>query len=181
MSRQNQRTQKSRPERLAQHHLAFLAYIEDCRKNGREVDFSSDESMRFILRDQSGSYIHHTPQKHNDCDTDDPLKHILKDSTICGAGTDLSVFRNDTMHFSVRLWIELYLTPIMDEIDNMEREWNLLTPYSNTEGAQSEGRLQSHLRELKRQERDRVFEDLVSPTGGGNRIAATYGPPRPLF
>lgn len=176
MSRPNQRNQKSRPERLAQHHLAFLDYVKDCEERGVDPDFESDESMRFILRDQSGSHVHHAVKKDNGCDAGDPLRHLLPHSTICGAGSDLSVFRSDTNHLAVRLWPEQYLAGIMDEIDAMERAWHELRPDPSPPRD-----AKALVRDQARREEAAVLEELMSPTGSGTRNTIAFGPKRPLY
>jgi hypothetical protein len=190
-SRQNQRNQKSRPERLAQHHLAYLNYIKDCEERGEPVDFESDECMRFILRVQSGSYVHHRPQTRNQCDANDPLRHILKDSTICGDGTDLTVFRVDPKHLAVRLWIDQHLAPIMDELDAMEREWHQQQQQHRRQGepnassgSSSSTNIDAHVKDMIEREEVAAFDNLTSPTGISNRpSSSSYDPQmtRPLY
>lgn len=176
MSRQH-RNQTSRPKRLAEYHLALLKHIKECRQRGEEVDFKKDESLRKILREQSGAHVHHTAHKRIDCDKNDPLRDILPESAVCGGGTDMSVFRIDNMHWAVRLWPEIYLSRIMDAIDDMERTWRNLSPSVLPTTTNSKEALDR----LARDEEEAIVASLLDPSGSGGRSTIHYGDARPLY
>lgn len=88
------------------------------------------------------------------------------------------------MHFSVRLWIELYLGPIMEELDTMEEAWGKLESTimtTDTGDGDTSATLREYMTDMKRDEEERLFDDLVSATGGGHRTETAYRTKRPLY
>ena len=154
-------------------HLAVLKHMERCRDTGEPLSFAG-EAVRHLLQDQSGSKIHHADRVINPCEANDPLRHILKETAACGAGTDPSVFRPDRDFFGVRMWPELVLTPILDEFDAMRQAWHTL----NAEPTQNQIHRRQHQERQHRERQHEQFESLASATGG---TRTAYAPARPLW
>lgn len=142
-------------------HLAVLKHVERCRENGQDLALTED-AVRQIFQDQSGSKAHHAPLVRNLCEAKDPLRHILSASTACGAGTDASVFRPDADHFGVRMWPELRLKPILRELERLQHDWQ----HPEYQGDVTVERGPDPLEELR------------SSTG---RSKTRYAPARPLW
>ena len=147
---------KSRPAHLAQFHLSIRNYTEQCEREGRAPDFADPDAVRQIVQDQSGSSTHHAPHAANQSDASDPLAHILPESSLCGGGTEPTVFRPDTAHYGVRMWPELFLADILDRVRAMHRDWE--------RGGEAP--------------RPDPLEDLCAPVG---RSKAKYAEARPLW
>lgn len=114
---------KSRPAHLAQFHLSIRNYTDQCEREGRAPDFTDPDAVRQIVQDQSGSSTHHASKTHNNCDETDPLRHILPESSLCGGGTEPTVFRPDAAHYGVRMWPELFLSDMLQSLREMRRDW----------------------------------------------------------
>jgi len=113
---------KSRPAALSNMCLALETYASQCHESGRNFELTSDSLLK-IVHHQSGYKAHHLGQKKNPRDQQDPLRHILSQSTLCGAGTDTSVFRPDTHDRGLRNWPEKWLAPIMYELARLRKSW----------------------------------------------------------
>lgn len=114
---------KSRPDALANMCLALETYAQRCETDGRDFDLNPDSLLK-IIHHQSGTKAHHLDQKKNPCEAHDPLRHILSESTLCGAGTDMSVFRPSVHDYGLRNWPEQGLAPILHELRQLERAWH---------------------------------------------------------
>lgn len=148
---------KSRPAHLAQFHLSIRNYTEQCEREGRAPDFKDPDAVRQIVQDQSGSSTHHAPRAANRCDDGDPLAHILAESSLCGGGTEPTVFRPDAAHYGVRMWPELFLKDILESLRHMREAWE--------QGEEASTRPDP-------------LEDLCAPVG---RSTAKYAKARPLW
>ncbi len=170
---QSNRHGKSRPGSLAQMHLALLKHMETHDANANaSID---DEALRRILQDQSGSKAHHADQEPNRRDALDPLCHLLRVSSACGAGTEPPVFRHDKANLGIRMAPELLLEPILKELQLLKQAWNLTPPQTQQQTAVTWNPAVTH--QTREEER---MNDLRAPCGNSNN-RIKYASARPLW
>lgn len=169
---------KSRPSALANMCLALETHARHCHDSGQPFDLTPESLLR-IIHDQSGSKAHHAPTKRNQCEDRDPLRHLLTQSTLCGAGTNAPVFRPDTHLYGLRNWPELVLGPILDSLDRMKRDWHAIVEQQTTPAPPGPHRTQTPRgTETQQQFAQRVTERLLEPM---EHCRVGFGLSRPMW
>jgi hypothetical protein len=157
---------KSRPAAFAKMCLALETHANRCEADGTAFQLDPDSLLK-IIHHQSGSKAHHRVHAKNPCEAQDPLNHLLVHSTICGAGKDATPFRPDTACLALRVWPEMTLKPILDELANLRKAFATPLP---TEPVT-----------VRAQVQQQAQETLASLTAPPHQTQTRFPPPRPLY